>query len=116
MNKKVTDIFKLRKDREYDSRLAGLTGSYKFDVENTGTWFIKVDDGKVSVSQKDLPADCVIFCNEEDFVQIASGKQNLLTAAMQGRVNIEGDLGLAQKLHAITRSGYIDEAGKGKQI
>jgi putative sterol carrier protein len=46
----------------------------------------------------------VIRCDEADFVRIARGEQNLFTAVLQGRVQVEGDYALAQRLHGFVRS------------
>ena len=38
---------------------------------------------------------------EEDFLRIIEGKQNMLTAGLQGRVRLCGDLALAKFLHGL---------------
>ncbi|MCI0362380.1 MAG: SCP2 sterol-binding domain-containing protein [Phycisphaerales bacterium] len=101
----VRDFFKA--ERRYDPRLEGVTGTYRFDIQAADHWYVwrvAVNDGNVDVSQGTADADCVIGCSEEDFIRIASGEQNLITATLQGRVEVAGDLALAQKLHALLRS------------
>jgi len=103
----IRDFFVKRGKGEYDSRLEGVTGTYRFDIAAGDHWYVwrvAVNDGKIDVSQSTEEADCVIGCSEEDFVRIASGEQNLITATLQGRVKVCGDLGLAQKLHGLVRS------------
>jgi hypothetical protein len=92
-----------REDRRSDPRLHGITGSYRFDVEGAGSWRLEVRDETVAITESPAPADCVIRCDEADFIPIARGEQNLLTAAMQGRVQVEGDYALAQRLHGFIR-------------
>jgi putative sterol carrier protein len=101
MAETVREVFERRKQDPYEPRLAGVTGSYRFDIEDVGSFFVDVDDGHVIVSDEAHDADCTIGCSEEDFLAIAHGRQNLLTAAMQGRVVVVGDLELAQKLYGI---------------
>jgi putative sterol carrier protein len=92
-----------REDLRPDPRLQGISGSYRFEVEGVGSWRVEVRDEVVTVTESAAPADCVIRCDEADFVRIARGEQNLLTAFMQGRVQVEGDFVLAQRLHGFVR-------------
>jgi ubiquinone biosynthesis protein UbiJ len=92
-----------REDRRPDPRLHGISGSYRVDVEGLGIWRLEVRDETVAITESTAPADCVIRCDEADFVRIARGEQNLLTAALQGRVQVEGDYALAQRLHGFIR-------------
>lgn len=81
--------------------LAGVVGSYRWDVEGKGSWYVSIDHGVATAREGMLSADCIIASNEDDFWAVIEGRQNLLTALMQGRVRIEGDLALAQKLHGL---------------
>ena len=67
------------------------SGTYRFDVEGEGSWLITVAEGAPSVTKGGGAADCILSCNREDFERIVTGRQNLLTAHMQGRLRIEGD-------------------------
>ena len=64
--------------------------TFRFDVEGQGSWLIKVDRGAIVVFEGTGEADCVLSCSAEDFEPIITGRQNLLTAHMQGRLKIEG--------------------------
>ena len=92
-----------REDRRPDPSLQGIRGSYRFDIDGVGSWRIEVRDGIATITESTAAADCVVRCDEADFVRIARGQQNLLTAFMQGRVQIEGDYALAQRLHGFIR-------------
>lgn len=92
-----------REDRKPDQSLQGISGSYRFDIDGVGTWRIDVRDGIATITESTAAADCVIRCEEADFVRIAHGQQNLLTAFLQGRVQIDGDYALAQRLHGFIR-------------
>jgi ubiquinone biosynthesis protein UbiJ len=80
-----------------------VTGAYRFDVEGQASVRIEVRDGGFTVSESTAPADCVVRADEADLPQIASGKQNLITALLQGRVQVQGDFALAQKFHGFMR-------------
>jgi len=99
----ITNAQRRRESRTEDPRLQGINGSYRFDIEGAGSWRMEVSDGTVAITEGTAPADCVIRCEEADFVRIARGEQNLLTAALQGRVQVEGDYALAQRLHGFVR-------------
>ena len=105
MNKsEVLAIIDRIKKNEFSPAMKSVTGSYLFDVEGVGAWRIEVDHGRIAVTDSAESGDCTIRTNAEDFVRIASGEQNLVTAFMQGRVGVEGDVSLAQKLHGIVRA------------
>jgi putative sterol carrier protein len=82
----------------------GWHGSYKFDIADQGVWTARVDDGVAVVHEGDVPTDCVIHCDNDEFLRIVSGEQNMLTAWMQGRIDAEGDIALLQHFHGFIRS------------
>src|SRR5262249_19726035 len=93
----MAEFQRRHEDRSPDPRLQGVDGSYRFDVERIGSWRIEVKNQIATMTESTAPADCVIRCDETDFVRIARGEQNLLTAFLQGRVQGEGDYALAQR-------------------
>ena len=88
--------------------LRGVTGTYLFEIKGVGYWFISVRDGAISIEETRHDADCTISCDERDFIDIIEGRRNLITATMQGRVKIHGDITLAQKFHGLV-SAMIEE-------
>jgi putative sterol carrier protein len=104
MSETARDILAAAATREQDPRLAGIEGTYRFDVEGAGSWCVAVHEGRVTITEAATGGDCVIRCTEPDFVRIAQGRQNLLTAALQGRVQIEGSMVLAQKFSGFVRA------------
>src|SRR5215813_4472800 len=56
-----------------DPRLRGVRGSYRFDVENVGSWRAEVTDGAVTFTKSDADADCVIGSDADDLERILSG-------------------------------------------
>jgi putative sterol carrier protein len=95
------EIFQRRKSQEYEPLLRGVTGTYLFEIDGAGYWFISVKDGAVRIDEAQHDADCTIRCSEPDFIDIVEGRRSLITAAMQGRVKINGDITLAQKFHGL---------------
>lgn len=101
MARSVHQILEDVKGRGFDARLQHIKASYRFDIEGAGAYRIEVDHGRLTVREDAGPAECVIACSAEELVRIVDGAQNMLTAFMQGRVRIEGDLALAKLFHGL---------------
>src|SRR5215471_1718614 len=95
------DVFQRYQFQKYEPLLRGVTGTYLFDIEPAGYWFIDVRNGAIHIEEVKHDADCTIRCDEQDFIDIIEGHRNLLTAVMQGRVKVSGDITLAQKFHGL---------------
>ncbi len=95
------EFFEGLEARVDESKTAGMTNSYVFDIEGAGTWLVAVDDGKVSVTEGTGDADATISANEETFQKIASSELNATTAYMTGKLKIKGDMGAAMKLQKL---------------
>jgi len=107
------EIFQQHQFQKYEPLLRGVTGTYLFEIERVGYWFLSVRDGAIKIEEVRHDADCTIRCNESDFIDIIEGRRSLLTAAMQGRVKIHGDITLAQKFHGLV-SAMIE--GKKREV
>ena len=101
MPETAQEVFNLHRMQNYEPVLRGVHGSYLFDIDKVGCWFLAVDDGAIQVEETKRDADCTISCDEPDFVDIVEGRRQLITAHMQGRVKIHGDMALAQKFHGL---------------
>jgi putative sterol carrier protein len=101
MAESTREFFEGLEARVDDSKTAGMTNSYVFDIEGAGTWLVAVDDGKVSVTEGTGDADATISANEETFQKIASSELNATTAYMTGKLKIKGDMGAAMKLQKL---------------
>ncbi len=77
---------------------AGIDASYVFDIAGSGTWTVKIDDGKVAVSEGDAGGDCTVSASEDTFRRILDGRQNPLTAYMTGKLKVKGDVNAALRL------------------
>jgi putative sterol carrier protein len=90
MAKHIRDIIDDVLHGGFNPAFEKIVGAYRFDVEDQGSWLIKISQGTISVSKGTGDADCVLSCSAEDFEPSITGRQNLLTAHMQGRLKIEG--------------------------
>src|SRR5215467_12984036 len=81
--------------RGYEPLLHSVSGTFRWDIEDAGSWFVVVDNGTLSVSRDAAGADCAAACSKEDFERMVVGKQNPTTLLLQGKMKITGDPGLA---------------------
>src|SRR2546426_1291037 len=95
------EFFETLESRVDPAKAAGLTATYRFEIEGAGTWIVDVDDGKVSVSENGADADCTISTTSETFMKIARGEQNPTAAYMSGKLKVRGDMGQAMKLQKL---------------
>lgn len=94
--------------QEYEPILRGVHGTYLFEIKDVGYWFVSVRDGSIQIEEARHDADCTIWCDEADFIDLVEGRRNLITAAMQGRIKVKGDYALAQKFHGLISARLED--------
>jgi predicted lipid carrier protein YhbT len=75
--------------------LRHTTATYQFDLENAGQWYVRLISGAAELTDATTSPDCVVSGTAADFIEIAEGNRNLITAVLQGRVRVSGDLALA---------------------
>ena len=96
------EFFETLESRVDSTKAAGLTATYRFEIEDSGNWTVDVDDGKVSVSENGGgDADCTISTSTETFMKIANREQNPTAAYMSGKLKVKGDMGQAMKLQKL---------------
>ena len=91
----IRNLFARLSTRKSDPRLKAMDGVYQFEVEGFGSWYLTVKGGSLAVSRSPVAVDCAIVFSPEDFIGIASGHRNLMSAFLQGRVSGWGDIGMA---------------------
>jgi putative sterol carrier protein len=80
--------------RGHEPLLEKATGTIRFDlVDVTGTdrWLVTLDRGEVSVSRKNVAADCVVRADKTLFDGMARGEVNGMAAYLRGELIAEGD-------------------------
>ena len=108
--------------RGHEPLLGKATGTVRFDLVDGGRtvrWLVTLDKGDVSVSRKNVAADCVVRADRTLFDAMASGDVNALAAYLRGELTIEGDpelLVLIQRVlpEPATRRGRRPGTGGGR--
>lgn len=81
---------------------AGLTVAgkkVKFDFGDDGKIFL--DGVGNAVSKDDAAADTTLKLKLSDFIDMAEGKLDPTSAFMQGKLRIDGDMGVAMQLQSV---------------
>ena len=76
------------------------TVHFKFTGEEAGEWNAAIADGKCAVTQG-APAGqptMTLTADSSDYVKIFTGELDGMSAFMQGKIKLGGDLNLAMKL------------------
>ena len=73
---------------------------FKFTGEEAGEWNAAIKDSKVEVAQgaPSNPATMTLTADSGDYVKIFTGELDGMSAFMQGKLKLGGDLNLAMKL------------------
>jgi len=95
------EFFETLESRVDPVKAAGLTATFRFEIDGAGNWTVDVDDGKVSVTENGSEADTTITTSSETFLKIANGEQNPTAAYMSGKLKVKGDMGQAMKLQKL---------------
>ena len=83
--------------RHDDPALRGVSGTIRFDLLHDGSiqpWLVTISDGRASVSQRKVKADCIARMEEDLFAGLTLGEANAVSAALRGEIEIEGDVSL----------------------
>eukprot|EP00301_Raphidiophrys_heterophryoidea_P015165 c23692_g1_i1.p1 GENE.c23692_g1_i1~~c23692_g1_i1.p1 ORF type:complete len:125 (+),score=43.26 c23692_g1_i1:35-376(+) len=85
-------------------------GTYSF-VVTKGTeekaWLVDLKSGSGSVKEGKVPADCTITTDDESFFGLFTGKANPQELFFGGKLKIDGDMGLAMSLSAVTEGAKL---------
>ncbi len=71
-----------------------------FAVGGAGDWTVHNDRGTLRVLPGlEDPLDCRLECSVDDFDALVHGRLNAREAFLRGRIQVEGDIGLIQRLN-----------------
>jgi putative sterol carrier protein len=79
----------------------GLGAVVKFDFGDQGSVILDATQIPNVVSTDGADPDCTMVISIEDFMAMAEGSLDGVSAFMTGRLKVKGEMGLAMKLGAI---------------
>lgn len=69
-----------------------------------GEWTVKIDSGKLSIVEGHATdASMTMTCAAQDLLAIVNGETSAVSAFMQGKVRIDGNMSLAMKLQTLLK-------------
>ena len=80
--------------RGYEPLLRKAKGSVRFDLvdgKRIDRRRVTIDKGNLTVSRRNLAADCVIRVDREFFERVAAGEANAVAAVLRGELEVGGD-------------------------
>jgi len=79
----------------------GLGSVVKFDFGDQGCVILDASQVPNIVSTEGADPDCTMIISVEDFIAMAEGSLDGVSAFMTGRLKVSGDMGIAMKLGAL---------------
>jgi len=101
MSERVQEFFTALATRRYEPLLHSVSGTVQWIIEGKGYWNVVITKGAITVSRDTMVPDSVMSCSEDTFLALAKGVQNPLTAFLQGKLALQGNIALAQVFQRI---------------
>jgi len=97
MTDSTAELFDELGSRGHEPLLKKVSGTVRFDLSQGKTierWLVTVAKGDLSVSHRNVRADCIVSMDRALFDGVASGKTNATAAMLRGAMGVEGDVRL----------------------
>ncbi len=81
-------------------RAGTLKATYRLVLEGAGEYYLRIADGKATISREGTPAEAqvTIQARAQVFLDVITGKRDPLDAYNTGELQVQGDIGIAQFL------------------
>src|ERR1051326_6817061 len=100
----VKEVFEAIDGRELPEEAGNLQVTIQFDLsgEGGGQWYVTVANRRGTVAQGGTPNPNVTFSSSvNDYLAIINGDLNPVSAFMQGKVRVQGDMALVMKMQSL---------------
>ncbi len=90
----TSEFFDRLAEQGTEPLLERASGTVRFDLRSNGKterWLVTLDKGDVTVSHRNVAADCTIRGDRAVFDRIAAGQDNPVAAVLRGALELEGD-------------------------
>ncbi len=95
------EIFAAMPSRFNKDAAKGLNATYQFDLSGE-SWTLKIANGAPTLTPGAAQSpNTTLIASTDDWMNIATGKLNPVTAFMQQKLKVKGDMGLAMKLQGL---------------
>ena len=100
----IQEIFENMDEGFNPAQAKGVDAIFQFMMtgENGGQYWIRVANQQVEVQEGEHEAPTMtLTAAADDYIAVVNGDLPAMTAFMQGKVKVKGDMGLALKLQAM---------------
>nr|XP_039272428.1 hydroxysteroid dehydrogenase-like protein 2 [Styela clava] len=110
----VQSVFDRISDSLNSDLVNNVGGVYKFVLsEPDEIWILDLKNGEGSINQCDGDADVTMTVKGQDFSSMFKGDLNATQAFIQGKLKIEGNMGLAMKLEKVMKAAQSGSSTSG---